>query len=387
MARKLGVGVIGCGNISAAYLGLAPLFKGIEMRACADIDTKAAKARAKEFSLRAESIDGLLQAKDIDIVVNLTIPAVHYDVSRQVLDAGKHVYSEKPFVLSLKDGLDLKKRAEKKGLRIGSAPDTFLGGAHQLARHLIDSGKLGKITSGTCHVMSHGMEHWHPNPDFFFQPGAGPVLDIGPYYVSDLIQLIGPVKRVGALSGTPAKERTITSKPRFGEKVVVNTPTTIHALLEFENGAVVTLNASWDVWKHGHAPIELYGEEGTLFVPDPNFFGGTVAYTKQGDAVKKLPKWDHPLAVPNQQHAQGMLANYRTAGLADMAIAIAEGRPHRCSMEAALHAIDVMTGILKSGETGKFVAMQTTCERPAALGIAEAKALLAKKAGKKAGKK
>ena len=387
MARKLGVGVIGCGNISAAYLRLAPLFKGIEMRSCADIDTKAAKARAKEFSLRAESIDGLLQAKDIDIVVNLTIPAVHYDVSRQVLDAGKHVYSEKPFVLSLKDGLDLKKRAEKKGLRIGSAPDTFLGGAHQLARHLIDSGQLGKITSGTCHVMSHGMEHWHPNPDFFFQPGAGPVLDVGPYYVSDLIQLIGPVKRVGALSGTPAKERTITSKPRFGEKVVVNTPTTIHALLEFENGAVVTLNASWDVWKHGHAPIELYGEEGTLFVPDPNFFGGTVAYTKQGDAVKKLPKWDHPLAVPNQQHAQGMLANYRTAGLADMAIAIAEGRPHRCSMEAALHAIDVMTGILKSGETGKFVAMQTTCERPAALGIAEAKALLANKAGKKARKK
>ena len=387
MARKLGVGVIGCGNISAAYLGLAPLFKGIEMRACADIDTEAAKARAKEFSLRAEPSTGCSQAKDIDIVVNLTIPAVHYDVSRQVLDAGKHVYSEKPFVLSLKDGLDLKKRAEKKGLRIGSAPDTFLGGAHQLARHLIDSGKLGKITSGTCHVMSHGMEHWHPNPDFFFQPGAGPVLDVGPYYVSDLIQLIGPVKRVGALSGTPAKERTITSKPRFGEKIPVNTPTTIHALLEFENGAVVTLNASWDVWKHGHAPIELYGEEGTLFVPDPNFFGGTVAYTKQGDAVKKLPKWDHPLAVPNQQHAQGMLANYRTAGLADMAIAIAEGRPHRCSMEAALHAIDVMTGILKSGETGKFVAMQTTCERPAALGIAEAKALLANKAGKKARKK
>ena len=350
--------------------------------------TRRPQRRAQRSSTCApKSIDGLLQAKDIDIVVNLTIPAVHYDVSRQVLDAGKHVYSEKPFVLSLKDGLDLKKRAEKKGLRIGSAPDTFLGGAHQLARHLIDSGQLGKITSGTCHVMSHGMEHWHPNPDFFFQPGAGPVLDVGPYYVSDLIQLIGPVKRVGALSGTPAKERTITSKPRFGEKVVVNTPTTIHALLEFENGAVVTLNASWDVWKHGHAPIELYGEEGTLFVPDPNFFGGTVAYTKQGDAVKKLPKWDHPLAVPNQQHAQGMLANYRTAGLADMAIAIAEGRPHRCSMEAALHAIDVMTGILKSGETGKFVAMQTTCERPAALGIAEAKALLANKAGKKAGKK
>ena len=197
MAKKLGVGVIGCGNISTAYFRLAPLFKGIEMRACADINMDAAKARAKEFGLRAETVDELLAAKDIDIVVNLTIPAVHYEVSRQVLDAGKHVYSEKPFVLSVKEGLDLKKRAEKNGLRIGSAPDTFLGGAHQLARHLIDNGKLGKITSGTCYVMSHGMEHWHPNPDFFFQPGAGPVLDIGPYYVANLIQLIGPVKRVG----------------------------------------------------------------------------------------------------------------------------------------------------------------------------------------------
>ena len=209
------------------------------------------------------------------------------------------------------------------------------------------------------------------------------MLDIGPYYVANLIQLIGPVKRVVSLTSTPQKERTISSKPRAGEKIPVKTPTTIHAMLEFVSGAVVTLGTSWDVWTHGHAPMELYGEEGSLFVPDPNFFGGTVRYTKGGDPVKKLPKWEHPLGVPNQQHSQGMMANYRTAGLADMAIAIAEGRPHRCSMEAALHAVEIMTGILKSGETGKFVAMTTTCERPAALGIAEAKALLAKKrAGK-----
>jgi predicted dehydrogenase len=382
MARKLGVGVIGCGNISTAYFKLAPLFKGIEMRACADINMDAAKARAKEFGLRAETVGDLLAAKDIDIVVNLTIPSVHYEVSRQVLDAGKHVYSEKPFVLSVKEGLDLRKRAEKGKLRIGSAPDTFLGGAHQLARHLIDNGSVGKITSGSCFVMSHGMEHWHPNPDFFFLPGAGPVLDIGPYYVANLIQLIGPVKQVVSLTSTPQTERTISSKPRAGEKIPVKTPTTIHAMLEFVSGAVVTLGTSWDVWAHGHAPMELYGEAGSLFVPDPNFFGGTVRYTKGGDP-KKLPKWEHPLAVPNQQHSQGMMANYRTVGLADLAIAIAEGRPHRCSMEAALHAIEIMTGILKSGETGKFVAMNTTCERPAALGIAEAKALLARKpAGK-----
>lgn len=379
MARKLGVGVIGCGNISAAYFRLSPLFRGFEMRACADIDMAAAHRRAKEFSLRAETVDGLLAAADIDIVVNLTIPAVHYEVSKKVLDAGKHVYSEKPFVLSVREGLDLKKRAEKKGLRIGSAPDTFLGGAHQLVRNLIDTGKVGKITSGTCHVMSHGMEHWHPNPDFFFQPGAGPVLDIGPYYVTNLIQLIGPVSQVAAVATTPARERTISSRPRKGEKIPVGTPTTIHAILEFENGAVVTLNTSWDVWSHGHASMELYGEAGTVFVPDPNFFGGVVSFTKAGRAIRNLPKWAHPFSVANEKHSHGMMANYRTAGLADMALAIAADRPHRCSMELALHAIDVMTGILRSGETGRFVPMQTNCERPAALGVKEARALLVAK--------
>lgn len=224
------------------------------------------------------------------------------------------------------------------------------------------------------------MEHWHPNPDFFFQPGAGPILDVGPYYVANLIQLIGPVKQVVAFTATPAKERTITSKPRFGQKVPVNTPTTIQALLSFENGAVVTLSGSWDVWQHGHAPMELYGEEGSIFVPDPNFFGGDVRFSKRDKTVKKAPKWDHPFGVPNQKHSHGMMANYRTAGLADMAIAIGQDRPHRCSMELALHAIEVMTGILRSGETGKVVAMQTTCERPAALGPKEARALMARTA-------
>jgi predicted dehydrogenase len=377
MARKLGVGIIGCGNISTTYFNFAPLFKGIEVKACADINPAAAKGKAKEYGVRALSVDGLLEADDVDIVVNLTVPAVHYDISRRALDAGKHVYSEKPFVLSVKEGLDLKKRAAKKKLRIGSAPDTFLGGSHQLVRDLIDKGKLGAITGGTCHVMGRGMEHWHPNPDFFFLPGAGPVLDIGPYYITNLIQLLGPVASVAALSSTPRKERVIANGPRNGEKVPVKTPTTIHALLSFDSGAVVTLGTSWDVWQNGHAPMELYGEAGTVYVPDPNFFGGTVRYTQGAKEVKKLPAWNHPFGVPNQKHSQGMMANYRTAGLSDMALAIQSGRPHRCSMELALHAVDVMTAILKSGETGKFVAMQTTCERPAALGPKEARALLA----------
>ncbi|MCO5064428.1 MAG: Gfo/Idh/MocA family oxidoreductase [Rhizobiaceae bacterium] len=377
MKKIMGVGIVGCGNISKTYFGLSPMFRGIEVRAASDIDMDAARARARQYGVRAETVDGLLKADDIDIVVNLTVPAAHYGVSKKALDAGKHVYSEKPFVLSVKEGLDLRKRAAAKGLRIGSAPDTFLGGSHQLARHLIDSGKLGAITSGTLHVMNHGMEHWHPNPDFFFLPGGGPVLDLGPYYIADLINLIGPVRRVAALTTIPAAERTISSKPRAGEKIAVKTPTTIHALLEFANGAAITLNASWDVWAHGHAPIELYGEEGSLFVPDPNFFGGEVRYTSRGKPVKKAPAWSHPFGVPNEQHGSGAMANYRTVGLADMALAIMQGRPHRCSEELALHAVDVMTGILRSGEAGRFIEMATTCERPAALGVKEAKALLA----------
>ncbi len=377
MARVLGVGVIGCGNISVAYMRLAPLFKGIEIRACADIDKAAAKARADEFKVRAETVEGLLASPGIDIVVNLTVPAAHYDVSRAVLDAGKHVYSEKPFVLSLKEGQDLARRAAKKGLRVGSAPDTFLGGAHQQARHLIDTGAIGKVTSGTAHVLSHGMEHWHPNPDFFFKPGGGPMLDLGPYYVTNLIQLVGPVRRVCAVTSMASPTRTISSKPRAGQKITVETPTTIHAILEFQNGATITLGTSWDVWAHGHANMELYGEEGTLFVPDPNFFGGDLRITRQSKPVAKLPAFNHPFSVPNGKDGGGRpMANYRTVGLADMALAILEGRPHRCSLELALHAVDVMTSIMKSGETGRFITVATTCERPAPLGIKEAKALM-----------
>ena len=374
---NLGIGVIGCGNISAAYMRLAPLFAGIEMRACADLDPDAAATRAEEFNLRADSIDGLLRADDIDIIVNLTVPVAHFEVSKMILDAGKHVYSEKPFVLTVDEGRELAGLAKGVGRRVGSAPDTFLGGAHQLARQLIDSGSIGAVTSGTCHVMSHGMEHWHPNPDFFFKPGAGPVLDIGPYYITNLVQLIGPVKRVAAMASAPAHERTISSEPRRGEKIKVETPTTIHAVLEFQNGAMITLGASWDVWQHRHAPMELYGEDGSIFVPDPNFFAGTVELLHGADGAAERPEWEHPFGVANERHGDHMLANYRAAGLADMARAIADDRPHRCSLELALHVVDIMTAVLKSGETGAFVMIETTCERPAALDIEEAKALLA----------
>ncbi|BCH54426.1 Gfo/Idh/MocA family protein [Agrobacterium vitis] len=376
MTRELNVGIIGCGNISSAYFTLAPLFKGITVVACADINMNAAELRAEEFGVKAQTVDELLANPDVDVVVNLTIPAVHYAVSKQILEAGKHVYSEKPLVLSLEEGESLRRIAKDKGLSVGCAPDTFLGGAHQLARKHIDEGGIGRVTSGTCHVMSPGMEMWHPNPDFFFLPGGGPILDLGPYYIANLINLIGPVKRVGALTSMASETRTITSEPRNGEVVPVKTPTNIHALLEFVNGATITLSASWDVWCHRHANMELYGTEGSLFVPDPNFFGGAVEATGRNKDVKPLEEWNHPFGINNQESAQGPRANYRTAGLADMALAIIEGRDARCSLDRVLHGVDVMTAILKSGETGEFVSLSTTCTQPAALGVEEARALL-----------
>ena len=264
-------------------------------------------------------------------------------------------------------------KAKASDLRIGSAPDTFLGGSHQLVRHLIDSGSVGKILSGTAVVQSHGAESWHPNPDFFYLPGAGPVLDIGPYYIANLVQLIGPVKEVMAMTSSGSDTRTIGNGPREGETVPVETPTTIHAILRFESGAQITLLTSWDVWSQSHSNMELYGEDGSLFIPDPNFFGGDVRFTKQAEE-QTLPSWDHPFSINNFEDNEK--ANYRGAGLSDMAIAIQEDRPHRCSAEFAHHVVDVMTSILEAGEKGEVVKIATSCERPEPLGGAAAKALM-----------
>ena len=373
MTKLLGVGIIGCGNISAAYLKLASLFNGYQILAVADINMDNANARATEFGVRAHTVEDLLAADDIDLVINLTVPAAHVAVSRAVLNAGKHVYSEKPFVLSLAEAQELGDIARLKGLRIGSAPDTFMGASHQLARNLLDSGTIGTVTSGTAIVMGHGMEDWHPNPDFFFQKGGGPILDLGPYYICNLVQMLGPVKKVTSFTGAASDTRTIANGPRNGETVPVETPTTIHALLGFESGAIITLLASWDVWKNDHPIMELYGTEGTMNVPDPNWFGGKLTVTERnGEAVEQT--WDHPFAVPNFEDIH---ANYRGAGLADMALAIAADRLHRCNAEFATHVVEVMTAILEAGETGRVMTMTTTCARPEVMGPDQARALIA----------
>jgi predicted dehydrogenase len=375
-SNTMGIGIIGCGNISTTYLGLAPLFKGLHMVAVADMNMDTARARATEYKVMAQTVDDLLANPDVGLVINLTIPAAHYAITRRAVEAGKHVYSEKPVVLTLAEGVALRDLAAARGVRVGSAPDTFLGGSHQQVRQMIDDGAIGRVTAGGCAFMGPGMEMWHPTPHFFFQPGAGPMLDMGPYYIGNLINFLGPVRRVGALTSSAHTSRTVTSQPNAGQVIPVNTPTNIHALLEFVNGATINLSVSWDVQAHKRVNMELYGTDGSLFVPDPNFFGGTIEMAGKDGKVAAVPAWDHPFGRANQDHGRGPLANYRTAGVADMVAAIADGRDHRCSLDRSLHAVDVMTAALTSGETGQFVTLTTTCTRPAALGADAAAALL-----------
>lgn len=374
---NLGIGIIGCGNISTSYLRLAPLFKGLEVRAVADVSMATAQARAAEFGVKAQSVDDLLGNPEVDVVINLTIPEAHYPVTRAILEAGKHAYSEKPLVLTLEQGKALRDLAAAKGLAVGCAPDTFLGGVHQQARALIDAGKLGKITTGCAAIQGHGPESWHPNPGFFYLPGAGPIMDMGPYYIANLINLLGPVRRVGALTSSATPTRVIGSGDQAGQEIPVKTPSNIQALLEFHSGATISFSASWDVWHHKRNHFELYGTEGTLYVPDPNFFGGPLEMAGRDGVVHQVEAWDHPFGVVNQKGHHGEdQANYRTAGMADMVMAVTEGRDARCSLERTLHGVDVMTACLASGETGEFITLTTTCTQPAPLGPEAARALM-----------
>jgi predicted dehydrogenase len=285
--------------------------------------------------------------------------------------------------MSYKDALSLQKLAKKKGLRVGSAPDTFLGASHQQARKAIDDGVIGKVVSGTCHFMGPGMEMWHPQPHFFFNPGGGPMLDMGPYYITNLINLVGPVKRVMGMANTGRKEREITTPDsKFkGEKIKVKTPTSYHAILEFANGAAITVGLSWDVWAHKHQNMELYGQTGAMFVPDPNFFGGDVTLTKAGGKSEVMKPWDHPFGKNNwgmhNSQTDVIWANYRCAGLADMADAIISKRKlARCDISMVAHVVEVMTAVMEAGVKKKVITLKSTCKRPEPLGPEAAAALM-----------
>lgn len=374
--RTFGVGIVGCGNISDVYILNAKLFPGIRIIAVSDIKPAAAKAKGAKYDLPALSPRELLKREDVDIVLNLTVPAAHADVSLAAIDAGKHVYTEKPLATSLKDGRAIVRSAARKGVTLGASPDTVLGAGVQTARKLIDSGETGAIVTGTAAVLSHGMESWHPSPAFFFNPGGGPVLDMGPYYLSMLINLLGPIASVVAMGKSGTKTRRVTAEgPMQGRRIKVEVLTTVNALLSFASGAEIVFMASWDVWRHSQPPLELHGRRASLRLPDPNFFGGSIDIAENANEWREIGTAEVAFGRPNWPADNPVVANYRGLGLAEMAAAIADRREPRASGAVALHVLDVMASILASAETGKRVRIASTCRRPPPLGEEEALAL------------
>ncbi len=348
------VGIIGCGTISGIYLKSPQVFPILDIVACADIDHARAEATAAEYGLRALAVADLLDDPDIEIVVNLTIPVAHAEVTSAAIAHGKSVYGEKPLALTTGDGRKLLEAATAAGVRVGSAPDTFLGGGLQTCRKLIDDGWIGEPIAASAFMMSHGHEHWHPSPEFYYQPGGGPMFDMGPYYLTALVSLMGPVANVAGSTRATFPERTITSQPKYGKQITVEVPTHVVGLLNFANGAIGTIITTFDVWAAELPRIEIYGTTGTLSVPDPNTFGGPVRLRRAGSS-----EWQE---IPIPFH---YTVNSRGLGVADMAHALRSGRPHRASGDLAYHVLEIMEAIHTASDRRQNVPLKGQVDRPA----------------------
>lgn len=359
MEKKLKLGIIGCGNISPVYFGnLTTLFPWVSIEGCSELIPERSKTKQEEFSVpKCYTTEELLADDEIDIALNLTTPVDHAEINQAALAAGKHVYCEKPLAINRQDGIDTMKMAHEKGLRVGCAPDTFLGGGIQTCRKIIDDGIIGDVVSAMAFMVNHGHESWHPDPEFYYELGGGPMLDMGPYYVSALVNCIGPIKRVMGSTGAALEERTITSEKKYGKKVPIETPTHLAGTMDFENGAIGTIVTSFDVWASRLPRIEIHGLKGSLIVPDPNTFGGPVRLFRPGDK-----EW---LDIPVYTH--GYAGNSRGLGLAEMALAIMGDRDHRVNGDMAAHVLDVMLAFEDSSNSGQAVTLTTTCNQPAAL--------------------
>lgn len=350
------IGIIGCGNISNAYFGTNAKFNFFDITACADLNVEAARAKAEQWDIpKACSVEELLQDDEIEFIINLTIPAAHGPVMLRCLEAGKSVYTEKPFTVEREEARQIIALANEKGLRVGSAPDTFLGGAHQTCRKLIDDGAIGRPVAATAFMMGRGHESWHPSPEFYYKKGGGPMFDMGPYYLTDLVQLLGPVESVSGTTGKAFEQRTITSEPLRGQIMDVDVPTHISGSMRFQNGAIGTLIMSFDVPSHTLPNIQIHGTEGSLFVPDPNGFGGVVELRRTGEDAREIE-----LTHPYTENARGI-------GMADMVRAMQTGRDHRCNERLAYHALDLMHAFHDSSDERREIEIQSTCERPAML--------------------
>ncbi|WP_160719468.1 Gfo/Idh/MocA family protein [Bacillus sp. USDA818B3_A] len=353
--KKLKIGIIGCGNISSIYMENCPKFPHLELVACADLDLKRAQSQAEKFDIpKACSVEELLSDPEIQLVINLTIPKAHADVCIQALEAGKHVYTEKPLAVTREEGRQILETAKKHNLLVGSAPDTFLGAGVQTAIHLIEQGEIGVPIGASAFMICRGHEHWHPDPAFYYDFGGGPMFDMGPYYLTALVALLGPIKRIAGLTRISYPERTILSQPKAGTKIDVSIPTHISGVIDFASGVIGNITTSFDAFGGTSLPpIEIYGSEGTLLVPDPNTFGGPVKIRKRDENEFK----EVPLAYGHAQNSRGL-------GVADMAKAILEGGDYRANGELAYHVLEAMHGFHDSSDSGIHYTMESTCKRP-----------------------
>ena len=354
----MNVGMVGVGCISGIYLkNLHEVFNDrLRLVAVCDLIRERAEKAQKEYNVPKiyDTMEELFADPEIDIVLNLTRPYQHYEVSKGALMAGKHVYSEKPLGADLEEGKKLVALAKEKGLIIGGAPDTFMGAGIQTCRKLIDEGLIGNIIGGRCVMANHGMEMWHPDPDFYYQRGGGPLLDMGPYYITALTNLLGGVKSVYGYAGTSYATRLITAEPHVGEIIEVNTPTHIESILNFDSGVSVSLLTSFDIYSTQQTNIEIYGTKGTLYVPDPNWFGGEIRFFN-GETGKTE---EYPLAF-------GFSENSRCLGLWDMAKAMEDGTVSRTTSKQTFHVLEIMASIMQSAETGMPVTLESHFEREA----------------------
>ncbi|MFQ3548199.1 MAG: Gfo/Idh/MocA family oxidoreductase [Armatimonadota bacterium] len=359
------VGIVGCGNISSIYFEAGSTFEILEIVACADLIKERAEEKAEKYNIpKACTVDELLADPEIEIVINLTIPKAHAEVAFKALENGKSVHNEKPLAIERADGKKMLEMAKSKGLRVGSAPDTFMGAGIQTCIKMIEDGWIGEPIAATAFMTCRGHESWHPDPEFYYKVGGGPMFDMGPYYLTALISMLGPIKRVTGSTRITFPQRVITSEPKKGEVMDVDVPTHIAGIMDFANGAVGTIITSFDVWAAQLPRIEIYGTEGSLSVPDPNCFGGPVKMYKPGSDWKEVPL-SHIYAE-----------NSRGIGVADMAYAIRSGRAHRANGDMAYHVLDVMHAFHDASKEDKHIELESTCTKPAPLPLGLRKGIL-----------
>ena len=359
--EKTRIGIIGCGNISSIYLkNLNQNFSTVEVTALADLVPERARTQADQYGVpRVLGTQELLQDPAVDLVLNLTTPQGHFEICKQALLAGKSVYVEKPLSIRLEDGQALKALAESKGLLLGGAPDTFMGAGIQTCIELIDSGVIGRPIGATAFMTCHGHESWHPDPEFYYQVGGGPMFDMGPYYLTALFALLGPARRLTGSAAVSFSQRTITSSQKNGQVIDVAVPTHVAGIIDFNSGAIGTILTSFDVWAAELPRIEIYGSKGTLSVPDPNGFGGPVRIRLAGEQEFRTVELTRPYAE-----------NSRGLGIADMARAIREGkRDHRASGDLTLHVLETMHGFHQASEQDRHIFLQSSFDRPALLDL------------------